>query len=497
MENSHNPKRNSPNPRVPKRTEGESTSESTSASNLVLRQENAALEQENQQLRKAQARLLSQLEATIVSPPNTGECERFRRIIENTRELIFLQKADGSLIYVNPSCRAQLGYEPVELLALPPNRLYHPEDVRAVRNHLTHTLEQGQIVSRLDYRMRHKDGHFIWFESDTLPSTDADAQPCLLTTSRDITKRKKMEEVFSRRAKELNCLLQITELVETHHGAMEDILRKVVEMLPSSWQHSHVASAQIVFRNQPYLSHNYRGSPWQQKAQIVVDQNPVGWVEVCYRGKMPAADEGPFTWEERRLLNAVADRLAGIIQRIEAEQELQKERRALRESNIAMRELMARIQEEKREIANAMQKNVDTVILPILETLHGQLPPKHRRILDLLRANLDEITSPYVDKIAQVFQTLSPAELRICDMIRRGRASKEIAQFLHISPSTVNRHREHIRQKLGLINKNKNLATYLNSLMSDRPAIQAAKSHSGQFEGKSPISLSENESEVS
>lgn len=64
--------------------------------------------------------------------------------------------------------------------------------------------------------------------------------------------------------------------------------------------------------------------------------------------------------------------------------------------------------------------------------------------------------------------SLTPAETRVCDMIRRGLTTKEIANIQSISASTVSRHREHIRRKLGLTNKEVNLTTYLNTFMSDR-----------------------------
>lgn len=395
--------------------------------------------------------------------------ERFRLVTENTQDLICLQKLDGSLIYASPSCRALLGYAPEELMSLPLHRLYHPEDLDMVISQREQAAKRGRALSRLVYRIRHRDGQYVWFESDTSPILDEHGLVALLlTSSRDVTQRKKMEIAFSSRAMELNCLLQITELVEQHRGSTEQILQNVADFLPGSWQHAQDACGRIVVRDRQYTSRNYRRSPWRLGAEIMVDEKSVGCVEVYYRHKHPDADEGPFTWEERRLLSAVAERLANIVQRAEAEQELQKERQALRESNIAMRELMARIQEEKREIAQAMQNNVDTVILPILEDLHNRLPVQHRRLIDVLRFNLEEVTSPFVDRVSQAFENLSPAELRVCDMIRRGLASKEIAHVLHISPSTVSRHREHIRQKLGLTNKGTNLISHLNAMMTSR-----------------------------
>ena len=52
-------------------------------------------------------------------------------------------------------------------------------------------------------------------------------------------------------------------------------------------------------------------------------------------------------------------------------------------------------------------------------------------------------------------------------MIKNGLTTKEIAQLRHISIATVSRHREHIRKKLQIANKNINLATYLNTFMTE------------------------------
>jgi DNA-binding NarL/FixJ family response regulator len=45
---------------------------------------------------------------------------------------------------------------------------------------------------------------------------------------------------------------------------------------------------------------------------------------------------------------------------------------------------------------------------------------------------------------------LTDRELEIFELIGRGQATREIAQRLHISPKTVDSHREHIKQKLQL-----------------------------------------------
>lgn len=51
--------------------------------------------------------------------------------------------------------------------------------------------------------------------------------------------------------------------------------------------------------------------------------------------------------------------------------------------------------------------------------------------------------------------------MQIASLIRDGKSSKEIADILFISISTVNFHRKNLRAKLGLNKKQKILKTYL------------------------------------
>lgn len=409
-------------------------------------------------------------DANVASPQDKAPLdfqEQLSAVLDAYDGLICVAADESSHLYVNRKAQELTGYTREELLAMGLTKLL-PEDQQDRVLRRFHDLLAGEDVPQAEeMEIVQKDGARLPVEISATRIFWR-GKPASIVFARDITQRKKMEQAFSSRAKELNCLLQITELAELHRGSMEDVLQKIADLLPGSWQHADVACGRIVVRDRQYASRNFRRSPWGFRAEIMVDEQNVGCVEMYYRQKTPLADEGPFTREERRLLNAVAERLSGIVRRVEAEHELYKERQALRESNIAMRELMARIQEEKREVARAMQNNVDTVILPILEDLYHRLPKQHRRLIDVLRFNLEEVTSPFVDRISQAFQNLSPAELRVCDMIRRGLSSKEIAHVLHISPSTVSRHREHIRQKLGLTNKGTNLASHLNAMLTSQ-----------------------------
>ena len=119
------------------------------------------------------------------------------------------------------------------------------------------------------------------------------------------------------RAKELNCLYRVDELLNSGSELpLEEVLHGIIEALPYGWQYSDICKARI-FINDAYIEPpNFRECQWAQAASIIVEGEPVGSVEVFYTKQMPHADEGPFLKEERKLIETVAERIAStIIQR--------------------------------------------------------------------------------------------------------------------------------------------------------------------------------------
>ncbi len=280
----------------------------------------------------------------------------------------------------------------------------------------------------------------------------------------------RIDYALRERIKELNCLYGISQLAERHMYSIEDLLQELVNFLPYSWQYPAVTCARILYKGKTYASNRFVVTPWRQSSLIYMYHEAVGECTIFYLEECPPADEGPFLKEERALLDAVAEQIGTIATRISSDLELQEtnrqltlERQALQEVNTALRLIMERIEQEKQEIYWDIKTNVDKIITPILDALLLQLPESRKNYVELLRTNLDEITSPFISRLSVKNYSMTPTELSICNMIRNGMRTKEIAEMRNVSEATINRHREKIRHKLKLTNKNINLASFLQS----------------------------------
>ena len=286
------------------------------------------------------------------------------------------------------------------------------------------------------------------------------------------TEPSKVDIELRERIKELNCLYGVSQLAERNLHSLDDLLQELVNFLPYSWQYPEFTCARILFKGKTYQSDRFKVTNWRQSSRIYMYHEAVGEVSIFYLEECPPADEGPFLREERALLDAVAEQIGTIATRISAELELQEtnrqltlERQALQESNTALRMVLAQIEKEKQEIHQDIKVNVEKILMPILHALASQLPLIQRKYVEMLQTNLEEITSPFISQLSTSYHSMTPTEIPICNMIRLGMRTKEIAETRGVSEATINRHREKIRRKLNITNQDVNLATFLQSSM--------------------------------
>jgi len=123
------------------------------------------------------------------------------------------------------------------------------------------------------------------------------------------------------RIKELSCMYAVAKAGSRPHEDLDQTLNAVVELLPAGYLYPEITEARIVHRQDQYHTPGFVATPFCQRADIVVEEQVRGFVEVAYQESRPELDEGPFLREERRLIDSVATELALIIERKQAETE--------------------------------------------------------------------------------------------------------------------------------------------------------------------------------
>ena len=127
---------------------------------------------------------------------------------------------------------------------------------------------------------------------------------------------------LAERIKEITCLYSISSLVAGPCGSIEETLKAAVNLIPPGWLHPETARARIVFEGREFASPDFRETAWKQSADIVLDEETVGTVEVCYLEERPQLDEGRLLKEERSMLTDIAGQLGVMIAGMRARRSL-------------------------------------------------------------------------------------------------------------------------------------------------------------------------------
>ena len=149
----------------------------------------------------------------------------------------------------------------------------------------------------------------------------------------------------------------------------------------------------------------------------------------------------------------------------ESREELKEQKQSLEEANIALKVLIKHRENDKLELEKNVLTNVKVLVLPYVEKLKEvPLKPRNKTLVEIIENHLKDIISPLLQKFSNAQIILTPQEIKVVTLIKDGKSSKEIADILAISETTVNFHRKNLRKKFGLKNRQMNLRSYLMSM---------------------------------
>jgi PAS domain S-box-containing protein len=160
--------------------------------------------------------------------------EMYSLLTNNSNDIICLQELDSTFSYISPSVKSLLGYEQSDFLGKQIFDLVHKDDIQPLADAMEQRLSNG-VEDAATFRVRHKQGHFIWLESLSSPVYKNNEISYFVTSSRDVT-----EWVLARQ--EINKYQTSLQKMTTEMTLIEEKQKKEI----ASNIHDHLSQSLVI-----------------------------------------------------------------------------------------------------------------------------------------------------------------------------------------------------------------------------------------------------------
>jgi PAS domain S-box-containing protein len=396
--------------------------------------------------------------------------DRFRSLVETTSDWIWEVDRNGVYTYASPKVKDLLGYEPQEVIGKTPFDFMPPKEARRIAHEFTAILESQRPFKILENVNRHKDGRSVLLETSGVPIFDVSGQLCgYRGIDRDITERKRAEKALRTQTIRNELILQTA----MDSFCVIDVDGKILEANPAASVISGYSREELIGMNLRDLEavENPRETTRHIKKVGREGSDRFETRHRCKDGRIVDLEVSTNfieMGEERFFFSFFRD----ITERKRAEQALRERERELEiktsnleEVNTALRVLLKRRGEDKAELEEKVLFNVKELVMPYVEKLKKRgLNERQKACVGILEANLNDIVSPFSRTLSSIYLNLTPMQMEVANLVKHGKTTKEIAEFMNLSSRTIDTHRDNIREKLGIKNKKANLRTHLLSM---------------------------------
>jgi PAS domain S-box-containing protein len=437
--------------------------------------------------------------------------QQYRDLVENTSDWAWQVDPAGRYTYSNPKVFDLLGYTPKEVIGKTPFDFMPAGVADDIRRYFVNITEARIPFSGLVNVNLHKNGQAVVLETNGVPIFDRNYNFMgYRGIDRDITERKKMADAIVKMQEELESIVEqrTAELLKINEMLAREIrIRKEIEAdLRRSEQRFRIL---VETMNEGLVIQDDRGRLTYVNAKILemtgyrrdemVGRLVTDFMDkknaIIYQRESAARSAGASESYELAFKTKAGNRIDAIVapkalfehgnryrgsfavitdvsrlKKTEAalksrERQLSEKTRRLERMNTALEVLLQKREQDRVEIEKKVLLNVSQFIDPYLDKLDkARLSGYQRELVDTLSNNLSEIFSPFSSKLLKMTSDLTSMELKVAQLVKQGKRSKEIAALLNISTKTVDAHRLRIRKKLGLTNKSVNLETFLKSV---------------------------------
>jgi PAS domain S-box-containing protein len=122
--------------------------------------------------------------------------ERFKTMVTNVNGIIMLTRKDGIALYVSPSVKTILGYDPQEIIGLRPWAMVYHEDAQRMAVVADKILSIPGYSGVSEYRLTTKEGQVRWVNHSYSQILENGQITQVVSVISDITERKKAQDIL-------------------------------------------------------------------------------------------------------------------------------------------------------------------------------------------------------------------------------------------------------------------------------------------------------------
>ena len=243
--------------------------------------------------------------------------EKFRTIIKSIPDLFFLLSEDTTILEYSGK-KEELYFPPEKFLGQKAKDILPPNIGKLCLESVKNTIKTKQPQS-IEYALpmndeiRFFDGQFLYF-----------SEKSVAVFIRDITDRKmadkklrESEHNLKESVKELNCLYEISKLIENPKISVDEIIQGILELIPPAWQFPDKTSAKIRYGSKIFQTDNFKETKSKLTTNVRINEKLLQ-IEVYY------LEDQPFLEKEKLLVRDIGIRLKTLIKQKEFKTKLKK-----------------------------------------------------------------------------------------------------------------------------------------------------------------------------
>lgn len=444
-------------------------------------------------------------------------CESARRyhsLVEITSDWIWEVDPNGKYTYSNRNVEDILGYSTQEIIGKTPFDFMPPDEAEKRSSVFRKILSAEKPFSGLENVNFHKSGQKVVLQTSGVPIFDEKSVfSGFRGIDRDVTARKKLDDDLKQAHEELKTKVKkATSEIEAKRITLQDEIcirkqiqadlfhsenqfRILLETLNEGFaivdqegrfSYANEKMLDILGRSRRAVVGKKCSDFLDEKNRRILNkqismrktgiENPYEMQFTSKNGKIISTivsprclfdKSGQFTGSFAAITD-ITDMKVAEKELRRREQQLRAKALSLQEMNSALEVLLRKREQDKSIIERRILGNLGRLVVPYLDGLTAtRLSERQRFLVDVVKSNLQEILSPFSEKLSAQQISLTRAELQVANLVKLGKSTGQIASDLGISYKTAETHRLRIRKKLGLTHQKANLMSLLLEL--DKP----------------------------